>query len=99
MNKQKSLRFPCYKCDARFKSHQARLKHEEEDHKPPIKTVKQLIRTEEYHRLINGSNLKLGDRVEFNKSGFISKITTTEGSNVTEVEVSVIDDSWKRSTT
>lgn len=92
--KEKKLRFGCSKCAIRFSSWQRRDQHAQEFHKPPQKTEKRFIRTGESHNLINGLNLKLGDKVLFTKKGVITKITLTEGSNVASVEVSVIKDSW-----
>jgi hypothetical protein len=92
--KTKKLRFSCWKCDARFISWQARDEHMKEAHQPPKKTEKKVIRENEYHRLVNGLSLNLGDKVHFDKDGVITKITITEGSSVAECEISVLKDSW-----
>ena len=94
--KRKVKRFGCWRCGKYFTSWQKRIAHIEEDHRPPQKTVKEFIRTGEEHRLINGTNLKLGDKIIFPKEVIITKITITEGSNVVEVEVSVIKDNWEK---
>lgn len=93
--KKENLRFPCYKCTDSFVSWQARGRHIQNDHKPPKKVEKKFLREGEIHNLIGGTNLKLGDRVRFLKKGIVSKITVTEGSNVANIEVSVIKDTWK----
>ena len=94
--KKKKLRFACWKCNERFISYQKRDNHLVDDHKPPKKTEKKFIREGDPHNLIDGINLKLGDKVLFTKRGVITKITLTEGSNLANVEVSVLKDVWKK---
>lgn len=86
-------------CKAQFISQRGlnqhiRIKHPYIPPPPPKKTTKEFMRTGEEHRLIDGAKLKLGDRVGFSKSGVITKITLTEGSDLAVVEVAVITDSW-----
>ena len=95
----KKLRYQCFVCGKKFKSWQARDRHMDEDHKPsppPAKKEKKFIRTGESHRLCNGINLKLGENVTFIKKAVVTRICLTEGSDVAEVEVSVIKDVWER---
>ena len=94
--KKKVLRYKCWKCDVAFISYRARYKHFSEDHKPPKKTEKKFIREGDPHNLINGINLKLGDKVVFTKRGVITNITLTEGNNLANVKVSVIEDIWEK---
>jgi hypothetical protein len=91
MNKNKS-RYGCSQCGERFNSWQQRNAHEADAHKPPRKTIQQVKRYGEYHSLIGGMNLKIGNTVEFTKTGVITKIITTEGSNDVEIEIAVIKD-------
>ncbi|MFA5050984.1 MAG: hypothetical protein WC499_02615 [Patescibacteria group bacterium] len=96
----KKIKIKCPKCPREFNSKRGLASHSRMHPyippTPPRKTVKNFIRTEEVHRLIAGTELKLGDKVEFIKKGVISKITLTENSNVAEVEISVTKDAWNR---
>jgi len=100
---KKQKKFNCVEdtswCKAQFNSQRGlnqhiRIKHPYVSPPPPKKTVKEVIRTGEGHRLIGGVRLKLGDRIVFTKTGVITKITLTEGSDLAVVEVAVITDSW-----
>jgi len=96
----KKLRYKCFVCGEKFKSWQSRDRHMEENHKPPappVKREKKFIRTGESHRLCGGTDIKLGENVTFIKKVVVTKVCLTEGSDVAEVEVSVIRDNWERS--
>lgn len=89
--------FKCYQlgCDEKFISWQKRDAHTAEAHKPPKRSEQRFLSVSS-HRLLQGQNLNLGDRVGFNIEGVITKLTLTEGSNVAEVEVSYTKDTWMR---
>lgn len=97
-SKKVILKYGCYKanCNERFSSWQARDRHIAEAH-PPEKP--RFMRSNEPHRLKNGTELKIGDEVVFTKRGIITKITLQENSDVAEVEVGVLEDSYRKETT
>ena len=94
--KNKTKRYGCYKCDERFISWQQRNRHLEDDHKPPMKTTIEMKRYGEYHKLIGGVHMEIGDLISFEKKGVITKITKTENSRDVEVEVAVISDVYNQ---
>ena len=94
--KQKKLRYECYKCDKRFKSWQERDEHCKYGHPEPRKIIKEIKRYNDYHSLIGGKELKLGDKIIFTKIGIITKIVETEGNPNVQIEVAVISDVYNK---
>jgi hypothetical protein len=81
MSPIKKLRYECSKCDERFVSWQARDSHLAIQHRPPRKTTETANFGEEFHTLLNGKNLALGDVVWLGRKTVITEITKTEGSD------------------
>jgi hypothetical protein len=92
--KQQSDRYYCPKasCDLRFPSWQARGSHVLQDHPEPRKTIIEVKRFGDYHSLVGGKNIHLGDSITFTKQGIVTKISTTEHSDDVQIEVAVIKD-------
>jgi len=95
--KKIKLRYKCPECGERFKSWQARSEHYKIAHKPPVKIVKEMRKNTEFHSIIGGINLNLGDKISIERVGVITKITKTEGSKNVDTEVSIISSEWSKS--
>lgn len=99
---EKTIEYPCKKCDRKFATSQGRSIHTTRMHPyvppppPPRSETKTLAPSLlEQHNLLNGKHLQLGDVFYRVEKHVIKSITKTEGTTTVIVQTEKLRQNWQ----